>query len=243
MQPGVVLSERIARRMAFLRPVLSAFLFAVGALTLGMSVAAIASGHATQTTRVRGIDMPQWMFAILGLALMGWVVWEYRRDASAHATKILVGVQARAGGINLVGNYGDAKGMSVPVADNSSLSIQLVRTRRVAYGLVSLYGLRFTSMHGEALMRLNLKPEALEFGPLLDELSVRSVAVTLDAAVAARVAVTPRTPAMPTAAPQGMWPAAPSGAHAENYGAHPGPVPHRQSTISHPPAPHGWNPN
>ncbi|NTV39940.1 MAG: hypothetical protein HGA51_08310 [Demequinaceae bacterium] len=229
--PGIVMTRSMRRRGLAVWIAGSALLAVAGVGMVAMSVAALANGDTVSTTRVRGADVPTWTLGLIALALVPLILWQWRRESGVVRTaEGLVNIQPMQGGLYLIGNYGLAKGVSVPVADNSPLRIALQKTGSASFGLVKFYGLRMTSNHGDVLMDVRLMPKALDLSPLLADLGRRRIAVDLDPALEARHdhGATLHVPP-------------PSGPVSRSYQAG-SPQPAPQPTRQPPQAYQGWNP-
>ena len=185
--PGIVMASSAQRRGLAVWIAGGVLLAIAGVSMVGMSVMALVNGDTASTTRVRGADVPTWSLGLIALALVPVSWWQWRRESGAIVKhEGLVNIQPMQGGLYLIGNYGPAKGLSLPVADNSPLRIALVKTGSASYGLIKFYGLRMTSNYGDVLMDVRLMPKALDLSPLLAELRRRRIAVDLDPALESR---------------------------------------------------------
>lgn len=185
--PGVLLASTAQKRGKALWIIGGALMLGGALYAFWESANAVMSGDTSSTTRVRGFDVPTWSLGPVGLAavVVMWLLW---RSESGVVVKreALATIQPTHGGLFVVGNYGAAKGVSLPIQDQSSLRIALVKTGSASYGLIKLYGLRLTSPHGDVLMDVRLMPRALDLSPLMAELRRRRVTVELDPALASR---------------------------------------------------------
>jgi hypothetical protein len=185
--PGIVMSDMARKRARVVWIVAGAFVAVAGVTMIATSVIAIAHGDTTSTTRARGVDLPNWTLGLIALAFVPLAWWMWRRESGVTVKREgLVNIQPVQGGLYLVGNYGSAKGASLPVADNSPMRIALVKTGSTSYGLIKLYGFRMTSAHGDVLMDVRLMPKALDLSPLMAEFRRRRIAVDLDPALESR---------------------------------------------------------
>jgi len=229
--PGILMSDMVRRRARVVWIVAGAFVAVAGVTMIATSVIAIAHGDTTSTTRARGVDLPNWSLGLIALAFVPLAWWMWRRESAVTVKREgLINIQPMQGGLYLVGNYGSAKGVSLPVADNSPLRIVLQKTGSASYGLIKLYGLRMTSNYGDVLMDVRLMPKALDLSPLLAELRRRRIAVDLDPALDARH----DHGAVPHVAP-------PFGLAPQGYQAGP-PQPTQQPTYQPPEVGQNWNP-
>jgi hypothetical protein len=225
------MSDMVRQRARVVWIVAGAFVAVAGVTMIATSVIAIAHGDTTSTTRVRGFDLPNWSLGLIALAFVPLAWWMWRRESAVTVKREgLINIQPMQGGLYLVGNYGAAKGASLPVADNSPLRIVLQKTGSASYGLIKLYGLRLTSDYGDVLMDVRLMPKALDLSPLMAELRRRRIAVDLDPALDARH----DHGAAPHVAP-------PFGLAPQGYQAGP-PQPTHQPTYQPPQASQNWNP-
>ncbi len=159
---------------------------------LAMSVVALARGDMAATTGVYGFSIPNWTLGVLALPAVFYVWWVWRNEAPAMVKgEAVINVRMRRGGLDIIGNYGEAMGTSLQVDDKSQLRISLVKNRTANYGANKLYGLRFESSHGNVVMDLRLTPDGLDLHPLLGELALRRVSVQLDPELAERHSTAP----------------------------------------------------
>lgn len=251
--PGVVFDAGVRRRGQAIRLASTAIGVGLSAGAMGIGVGAMMNGNFSAHGDFKGSEIPLWALAPLGLVALGMLAWDFHGDGGTRGPGTLVRMIPFPGGVYLEGSYKATKGMRVPVTDASQLSIELVCTRRLAFGALSLYGLRFTSTHGRVLMPFDLRPEAFDLSGVLGELARRSVSVTVDAAIqhdaqAAGLDIPAQPPQLSPSAATSPWPLSHTGAivdprllaaasHPQPQAALP-PPPEPPAQAAYPPQPH-----